>query len=49
MAILGNSLEIMKQIKDKSINLIFADAPYNRGKDFGNNIDKWNTIESYIK
>lgn len=49
MAILGNSLETMKQIKDKSINLIFADAPYNIGKDFGNNKDKWNTLESYIE
>lgn len=49
MAILGDSLEIMKQIKDKSINLIFADAPYNIGKDFGNNKDKWNTLESYIE
>lgn len=49
MAILGDSLEIMKQIKDKSINLIFADAPYNIGKDFGNNKDRWNTLESYIE
>ena len=48
MTILGNSLDIMKQIKDKSINLIFADAPYNIGKDFGNNTDKWKTVEDYI-
>ena len=48
MLILGNSLKILKDIKDKSINLIFADAPYNIGKDFGNNSDKWETVEAYI-
>lgn len=48
MAILGDSLKILKQIKSKSVNLIFADAPYNIGKDFGNNQDKWDTVKSYI-
>lgn len=48
MAILGDSIDVLKQIKDKSINLIFADAPYNIGKDFGNNSDKWESVESYI-
>ena len=49
MAVLGNSLEVMKQIKSNSINLIFADAPYNIGKNFGNNVDKWETVGEYIK
>lgn len=40
MAILGDSLFVLRQMKEKSINLIFADAPYNIGKDFGNNNDK---------
>ena len=48
MAILGDCLDVMKYMKDKSINLIFADAPYNIGKNFGNNIDKWENIQSYI-
>lgn len=48
MVILGDSLSVMKQIKDKTINLIFADAPYNIGKDFGNNIDKWDSVGAYI-
>ncbi len=48
MAILGNSIEILKKFKSKSVNLIFADAPYNIGKDFGNNIDKWETVVEYI-
>lgn len=49
MAILGNSLEVLKQIQDKSVNLIFADAPYNIGKDFGNNKDRWETVHSYVE
>lgn len=48
MAILGDCLEVMKYMKDKSVNLIFADAPYNIGKNFGNNTDKWENIQSYI-
>lgn len=48
MAILGDSLEVLKRIKSNSVKLIFADAPYNIGKDFGNNQDKWETVEAYI-
>lgn len=48
IAILGDSLDVLKRIKAKSINLIFADAPYNIGKDFGNNKDSWESIEAYI-
>ena len=49
MAILGDSIDVLKKIKSKSIDLIFADPPYNIGKDFGNNTDKWSNVESYIK
>lgn len=48
IAILGNSLEIMNSIKSNSIDLIFADEPYNIGKDFGNNHDHWENITEYI-
>lgn len=48
MAILGDSLDILKRIQNNSVNLIFADAPYNIGKDFGNNQDKWNSVDEYI-
>lgn len=48
MVILGNSLNVLKQIKSNSINLIFADAPYGIGKNFGNNIDKWDNTVSYV-
>lgn len=49
LAICGDCLAVMKKMKNNSINLIFADAPYNIGKDFGNNIDRWDTTESYIQ
>lgn len=48
MAVLGDSLLVLKNMKSKSVNLIFADAPYNIGKNFGNNYDKWDSIPSYI-
>lgn len=35
-------------MKNGSVNLIFADAPYNIGKDFGNNRDQWDSVERYI-
>ncbi len=48
MAILGDSLSVLRKLKDNSIQLIFADAPYNIGKDFGNNSDKWSNTIDYI-
>ncbi len=44
----GDSLNLLKDIKDNSIDLIFIDPPYNIGKDFGNNKDLWNSKEEYI-
>ena len=49
MAILGDSLSVLKKMKDTSVQLIFADAPYNIGKDFGNNSDKWESVHAYIE
>ena len=48
MAVHGDSMFVLKQLKDNTINLIFADAPYNIGKDFGNNSDKWDNVSAYI-
>lgn len=42
-------LEVLKGIKDNSIDLIFADPPYNLGKDFGNDSDKWQSLTKYIE
>ncbi len=49
MAILGDSLSVLRNMKDKSVQLIFADAPYNIGKDFGNNTDKWKNVQDYVE
>ena len=49
MAILGDCVNVLKNMKSNSVNLIFADAPYNIGKDFGNNSDKWNSVQTYIE
>ena len=49
LAICGDSIKILKKINEKSINLIFADPPYNIGKNFGNNIDKRNEVDEYIE
>lgn len=46
---LGDSLDILKVINDKVIDLIFADPPYNIGKDFGNNKDSWDDNKEYIE
>ncbi len=49
LVIKGDSIKVLKKIKNNSIHLIFADAPYNIGKNFGNNIDKWNSVNEYIE
>lgn len=41
--ILGDCLEKMKDIPDKSIDLIVTDPPYNIGK------AEWDNIENYIE
>lgn len=48
LVICGNSLEILKDMKSNSVNLIFADPPYNINKHFGNNKDSWDSVHEYI-
>lgn len=43
-----DSLKILKNLEDKSIDLIFADPPYNLGKDFGNDSDSWKCRKEYL-
>ena len=45
--LIGNSLDLLDEIKNNSCNLVFADPPYNMNKKFGNNIDSWSTPEDY--
>ena len=33
-------LDVLNRLDDNSVDLVFADPPYNIGKDYGNNIDK---------
>lgn len=48
--ILGDALQALKtEIKDNSIDLIFADPPYNIGKNFNGHKDKWDSDESYLE
>jgi adenine-specific DNA-methyltransferase len=41
-------LEGLSLIEDASVDLIFADPPYNIGKDFNGCKDKWETDELYL-
>ena len=44
----GDVFEGLNLIADESIDLIFADPPYNIGKDFNGRKDKWKDEESYL-
>lgn len=44
----GDALEVLCQIPDESVDLIFVDPPYNIGKDFAGRKDKWKTDEDYL-
>src|SRR4030042_1268938 len=46
----GDSIEVLsREIEDNSIDLIFADPPYNIGKNFNGIKDKWETDEKYLE
>jgi adenine-specific DNA-methyltransferase len=46
----GDALEVLTtQIEDTSIDLIFADPPYNIGKNFNGHKDKWSSEEEYLE
>ena len=48
--ILGDVLEVLgSEIQDNSIDLIFADAPYNIGKNFNGFKDKWEFEKDYLE
>lgn len=44
---LGDCFNVLDKIDDGSCKLIFADPPYNMGKNFGNNKDKWESGADY--
>lgn len=46
----GDALEVLADtIQDNSIDLIFADPPYNLGKNFNGRKDKWNSEKEYLE
>lgn len=49
LAILGDSLNVLKEMKDNTVDLIFADPPYGLGKDFGNSSDYFDSINDYFE
>ena len=47
--ILGDCIDVMSQyISNNSVDLIFADPPYNIGKSFNGRKDKWETDKQYL-
>ncbi|MBE6276621.1 MAG: adenine-specific DNA-methyltransferase [Bacteroides sp.] len=42
-------LALQHEVKDNSVDLIFADPPYNIGKNFAGCLDKWDTDENYLE
>lgn len=44
----GDVLEALSKVPDNSVDLIFADPPYNIGKNFSGLLDKWDTEDDYL-
>lgn len=44
----GDALEALRTLADNSVDLIFADPPYNIGKNFNGHKDKWAIEEDYL-
>ena len=45
----GDTLDVLKTIPQQSVDLIFADPPYNIGKEFIDFVDKWPSDEAYVE
>lgn len=46
----GDALLVLQtEVADNSVDLIFADPPYNIGKNFNGHIEKWATEEAYLE
>ena len=48
LVINGDCIEVLGKMQEKSVDLIFADPPYNLGKDFGNDSDSWSNRKNYL-
>jgi len=47
--ILGDAIEALSTLSNESVDLIFADPPYNIGKNFNGLKDRWESDEEYLK
>ena len=45
----GDCLEVLGNVPDESVDLIFADPPYNIGKQFGEFKDSWPSDSAYAE
>ncbi len=45
----GNCLDLLPSVPDGTVDLIFADPPYNIGKSFGQFKDKWPSDQAYAE
>ena len=45
----GNCLDVLAEIPDQTIDLVFADPPYNIGKKFSEFSDCWPSTIDYVK
>ena len=44
----GDAVEVLKNLPTASVNLVFADPPYNIGKKYGSFLDSWENDEEYV-
>lgn len=44
----GNALDVLSSLPNQSVDLIFADPPYNIGKTYVNFKDKWSSDDAYV-
>ena len=48
LVIFNDCIETLNMMQERSVDLIFADPPYNLGKDFGNDSDSWIDRKKYL-
>lgn len=48
LVVCDDCLHALKEMQTGSVDLVFADPPYNINKNFGNNKDKWKSQNQYV-
>lgn len=46
--IIGDNLEVMKQMEDESVDLCCTDPPFNSGRNFNEFDDRWKSISEFL-